>query len=370
MVRSLREHGFDVVISGLASGEGATTWEGIEVIPSPLHASDGLTVIAEELIDPGQGDRIITMVNMWRLFNERLAGRHVISWLPVDCEPVSPAVASHFAATGTRPVAFSEFGRVQLERVGLAGVALAPLGIDTTVFAPLEPGDRRASWRAARSRLGLPEDRFVIGVVATNKNHEGEENRKSWPELLSAVGVFAADRADVTLFLHTDPTGHDRGLDLLPLLERLRAAAPRLEIRWTRPFDYRRGLSDREMAVLYNAMDVLVSPSAGEGFGLGLIEAQACGVPVIATDFSAQTENVVYGRLVSGQRRWIPHLRGEWMTPSISQIAEALAELAEEGSSGWTDGVDFARSREHRRLFAEHWLPLLDVVPLADRLSG
>lgn len=370
MLGSLRRHGLEPTVSALFSGEGATTWDGVEVIPAPLHATDGLSVIADALIDPGAGDLVITMVNMWRLCNERLAGPHVLSWVPVDGEPVSAAVSSHFASTGTRPVAFSEFGHDQLERAGLAGVAFAPLGIDTTTFAPLLAGDRAGSRAAARSRLGIGEDRFVVGVVATNKNHEGEENRKSWPELLAALGEFAASRRDVTVYLHTDPTGHDRGLDLRPLLGRLRQTAPQIEIRSTRPFDYRRGLTDSEMAVLYNAFDVLLSPSAGEGFGLTLLEAQACGVPVVATAFSAQTENVGYGRLVGGQRRWIPHLQTEWMTPGISEIAAALEELAAEGSGGWSDGVDFVRERDHRLIFERHWVPLLDLAPLAHRRSG
>jgi glycosyltransferase involved in cell wall biosynthesis len=48
--------------------------------------------------------------------------------------------------------------------------------------------------------------------------------------------------------------------------------------------------SPSTLNTLYNAADVLLSPSRGEGFGVPVIEAQAAGCPVIVADFSAQRE--------------------------------------------------------------------------------
>ena len=42
-------------------------------------------------------------------------------------------------------------------------------------------------------------------------------------------------------------------------------------------------LSDDEMAALYRACDVLVHPYRGEGFGMPVLEAMACGLPTIVT---------------------------------------------------------------------------------------
>ena len=44
------------------------------------------------------------------------------------------------------------------------------------------------------------------------------------------------------------------------------------------------------MAVMYNALDVHVLVSKGEGFGIPIIEAQACGTPVIVGDWTAMGE--------------------------------------------------------------------------------
>jgi D-inositol-3-phosphate glycosyltransferase len=43
-------------------------------------------------------------------------------------------------------------------------------------------------------------------------------------------------------------------------------------------------LPHRELPWVYSAADVLLMPSRSEAFGLAALEAQACGVPVVAAD--------------------------------------------------------------------------------------
>lgn len=49
-------------------------------------------------------------------------------------------------------------------------------------------------------------------------------------------------------------------------------------------------LPDEEMPMLYNAAKVLMYPSFYEGFGLPILEAMSCGVPVITSNISAMPE--------------------------------------------------------------------------------
>jgi glycosyltransferase involved in cell wall biosynthesis len=60
---------------------------------------------------------------------------------------------------------------------------------------------------------------------------------------------------------------------------------------------------DKELACLYSGADVFVLPSCLEGFGLPVLEAMACGTPVIAADGGSLPEVVGHaGLLVSSER--------------------------------------------------------------------
>jgi glycosyltransferase involved in cell wall biosynthesis len=53
-------------------------------------------------------------------------------------------------------------------------------------------------------------------------------------------------------------------------------------------------LNEQEMASLYRACNVLVSPYRGEGFSLPVLEAMACGIPVVVTENGA-TDDFAHG---------------------------------------------------------------------------
>jgi len=56
-------------------------------------------------------------------------------------------------------------------------------------------------------------------------------------------------------------------------------------------------ISDNEIPLVYRAAELFLFPSKAEGFGLPILEAFACGVPVICSDIEVHRENYAGGAL-------------------------------------------------------------------------
>ncbi len=86
--------------------------------------------------------------------------------------------------------------------------------------------------------------------------------------------------------------------------------------------------SDEELRALYSGALAVAVPSLAEGFGMPVIEAMACGAPVLASDAAALPETSGGAALLlppSDQRAWAQALR------SITQDAALRASLRERG---------------------------------------
>ena len=80
-------------------------------------------------------------------------------------------------------------------------------------------------------------------------------------------------------------------------------------------------LDDKAMARLFSCFDCLLNPSTHEGFGVPIIEAMACGVPVIANNFSSMRDLVEDG--VTGYKT---ESAGKRFTPIGSYVSEPCPE--------------------------------------------
>lgn len=304
---------YDLAISAFYGLEGnVIPWNGIPVLPG-IGQTYGNETIQEHarmfLGDDLRSGLVMTLEDCWVLDPHIWSGLNCLSWVPVDHEPCPRPVRQFFENSGSIPLAMSRFGEKMLE--GLDPL-YCPHGVDT---ATLKPQDKTE----AREALGLPTDAYVVGMVAANK---GNPSRKCFQEAFEAFAQFHQKHPDSMLYLHTEQSGRFQGVNIPELLTAcgvpLKAAVLCDQYRAVHyPFD------NEHMARVFNSLDVLLSPSAGEGFGLAVIEAQACGVPVIVSDFSAQPELVGAGWLVEGVKWFTPI--GSWQfKPSVPDILNAL----------------------------------------------
>jgi glycosyltransferase involved in cell wall biosynthesis len=104
----------------------------------------------------------------------------------------------------------------------------------------------------------------------------------------------------------------------------------------------------------------------GEGFGIPAIESQACGTPVIVSDFSAQPELVgAHGIKVPVQRVWDEYQASFFGIPNVAAITAALHQLYEETKGGRVDrgAVSAEMSRyDQTKLYDESWKPLIKFM--------
>jgi glycosyltransferase involved in cell wall biosynthesis len=130
------------------------------------------------------------------------------------------------------------------------GVQVIPPGIDTTLFKPQDKS-------LCRKHLDLPADAFVI--------------------VTGGASLTDANKNVPWLFEQLCHLPNLAGVIVLAFGEGAVSVPDRLDVRFTG------GIRDRhDLARLFRAADVYVSASQMETYGMTLVEAMACGTPVVA----------------------------------------------------------------------------------------
>ena len=350
----LNQH-YDVGISAFYGLEGARlNWNGIITYPGMSPDMGNKTLLPHAKAHFGGDVRnglVVTLLDVWVLNPDVARKMNMACWVPVDHEPAPPRVTDFFRDSGAVPIAMSKFGQRMLEEFD---PLYCPHGIDSTAYKPIEQ-------KKARELTQLPQDKWLVGMVAANK---GNPSRKCFAEALIAFKHLADEHENVGLYLHTEAQGIFSGIDLPQLIRQIGIPGDRVY------------LSDQErllfnpvghdtMAHVYSALDVLLSPSAGEGFGIPVLEANACGVPAIVTDFSAQPEVCGAGWTVGWDPYWTT--QSSWQAkPKVPEIVKALkqayARSAREVDAMKEQARSHALEYDVDYVMDEHMLPALEEV--------
>lgn len=323
-----------------------------EILPS--HARHWLN---------GEPGMVLVLFDVWIFQNPDWATLPLLAaWTPIDHVPPPPAVVEFFRRTSAVPIAMSKFGRDWLAKRNLDPLYV-PHGVETQIMRPTPTFKGKPS----RSLFGIDEDRYVVGMVSANKGVY--PNRKSFAESMQAFAMWlddpGTDRKPL-LYIHADPTPNGGfGVDLVKTAEACGLKVG-VDVDFSDPYVHRMPFSTEAMAALYSSFDVLLQPSMGEGFGVPAIEAQACGVPVIGSDFTAQPEVIEAGWVVSGDP-FFDYVQNAWLVrPRPEGIAQALSLCAKRSPDEVAEmaGVALTHAAEYDvdRVWSEHWEPALDAL--------
>jgi glycosyltransferase involved in cell wall biosynthesis len=172
-----------------------------------------------------------------------------------------------------RIITFSEYvKRTVCEHYGVPPerIVVAPHAPDPFFLAPPDP----AALEAAALGLGAGRFFLFVGALAPHKNVPG---------LLHAFARLTQgpDADGVRLVVVGQPVGRYRETTLLPLVRQLGLGDSVTLAGY---------VSDDAVRALYHLAIGLVLPSFGEGFGLPVVEAMACGAPVVTSRLSSLPE--------------------------------------------------------------------------------
>jgi glycosyltransferase involved in cell wall biosynthesis len=180
-------------------------------------------------------------------------------------------------------------------------------GVDLDVFKPMSKGE-------IRREFSMTDDMLIFGTVMRN------QKRKLFPNLINGFVKYINDiNPDIAkrsyLYLHTSYPDK-RGWNLQKLIKEsgvgskiifsyickycnhifasvyqdARTICPKCnQIGAVHP-SVSTGLSRQQLAKVYNLFDLYFQVASCEGFGMPVIEAGACGVPVASMDFGAMGE--------------------------------------------------------------------------------
>lgn len=351
-------------------------WNGVQVFGNSFHPY-GMDVIYGHS-KTFNADAVLTLIDLQVMDTSALMGYKWLPWFPVDHETIPPVIFEN-VVKAFHPITMSKHASGEMDKAGLE-YSYIPCAIDTKVFKPLD-------MMKSREALKLPKDKFIAGMVAMNK---GNPSRKAFHQNIAAFAALKAKYKDCVLYLHTDD-GTRNTMETENLIEYCKAlglsygyaftdGAENKDVIFADQYGMAIGYTNEMMAQIYSALDVHCGVTRGEGFGIPIIEAQACGCPVIVGDWTSMPELVFSGWKVEKKDAdpvFTPLTAFQYI-PRVQGIAEKLEQAYRmRGNQEYRDrAVKGAKVYDVERVMEKYWLPTiakiqskLDNAPLKTILS-
>jgi len=193
-------------------------------------------------------------------------------------QPTHSWTTNRLIGAANRVIAVSEVTRRRLmawSDLPPERITLLPNSVDLATFAP----------RPKKADLARQYGIEGKKVIMTMGRLAGKERYKGFDEMLEVMPDVLKEEALSAYLIVGD--GDDR--------VRLAEKAARLGL--TDRVTFAGFVSEEDKVDCYALADAYVMPSRGEGFGIVLLEAMACGVPTVASKLDGGREALIDGRL-------------------------------------------------------------------------
>lgn len=234
----------------------------------------------------------------------------------------------------------SEYSRRDMARfywMSADRIHVVPDGVDTRLFRPVHDREALSRWRRSQFGEDVPYITYV-GKPTERRN------------LSALIRAYADLKVKHGLPHKLLIVGAD-----LPGTSPFRKVIAELGLE--REVAIRGHVSHEDMVYVYNAAALLIYPSSYEGFGMPVLEAMACGAPVIALD------NTAFPEFAGGVAHLLPDARVETLAEGMGRVLgdERLRQhMALEGPR---------RAAQYDwRLITRRYLDLM--IPLVDEEKG
>lgn len=229
------------------------------------------------------------------LIDAKIKDIPIVTYFPVDAVEHEPDWYRDYKELVRATCVYTEFGKqvvLDTERVFPENIHIVPHGVDTRVFYKFkdllnkEGNVLKTGAQIAREQLYPIKDKPEFNEPFIILNANRNQPRKRIDITIRAFSIFAKDKpSNVKLYLHMGM--RDAGVDVVKLAKRY-GFEDRLVI--TALVNNIPGISDDRLNVIYNATEVGINTSMGEGWGLTNWEHATAGKVQIVPDHSACAE--------------------------------------------------------------------------------
>lgn len=309
--------GYDVHTRNLARAMGKLTDVRLSIMAGPgweTQVDDKeLDMVRHEPVDD-EINLIITNPMFWRMNTQSKRnwvflvweGSHIPKCYLQEC--MNPEIEYIFVPSEhTKQAVFNSIDDKDMIRLDIEPkIKVMPHGVDLNLFYPKEKPKKCT---------------FVA-----NKGFRNLEDRGGIQYLIKAYMEEFVEKDNVELLIKINPA---YGVpNLMKLIEQVAPRKENLPLVNIETAD----MPYNKLVDLYNRGTVFVSPTRAEAYNIPCIEAMACGLPVITTNFGGQTDycSNETGWIIGGELTQVEHEvmyeEVKWLTPDIKQLRNALRE--------------------------------------------